>query len=299
MEKLGYWMREIRAPFLSLSVALVFLGSAVAVTHGVFQWWRAGLALLGLVVLHISVNVLNEYSDYQSGIDFHTTPTPFSGGSGMLTAGRVAPSAAHALGILSFLTGASIGVIFLWVTNLWLLPLLAVGAFAVYSYTDFLARRALGEVFAGLGLGFLPVMGAAFVQTGSYSLTAFAVAVPAGILTFNLLLINEFPDYHADVQGGRKNLLMVLGKSGGGRLYTTLLAVMYVWILMAVVLDVLPAYCLGALLTIVVSWKPMQWALSESRDKEQMVPALGANVLTNLATQTLLGIGLLASLYLG
>lgn len=299
MEKLGYWMREIRAPFLSLSVVLVFLGSAIAVAHGAFHWWRAGLALFGLVILHISVNVLNEYSDYQTGIDFDTTPTPFSGGSGMLTAGRVAPSAAQAVGVLCLVGGASIGVIFLWVTNLWLLPLLVVGAFSVYFYTDFLARHALGEVFAGLGLGFLPVLGASFVQIGFYSLTAFAAAVPAGILTFNLLLINEFPDFQADVKGGRKNLLMVLGESGGGRLYTILSAVMYIWIVMAVVLDVLPVYCLGALLTLAVAWKPMRWTWSRIDDKENIVPALGANVATNLATQTLLGIGLLVSVYFG
>ena len=64
-------------------------------------------------------------------------------------------------------------------------------------------------------------------------------------------------------------------------------------------MDVLPVYCLAALLTLVVSWKPMRWAWNRIHDKENMVPALGANVVANLATQTLLGIGLLVSAYLG
>lgn len=47
------------------------------------------------------------------------------------------------------------------------------------------------------------------------------------------------------------------------------------------------------------SCEPMRCAWSRIHDKENMVPSLGANVVTNLATQTLLGIGFLASAYLG
>jgi hypothetical protein len=42
----------------------------------------------------------------------------------------------------------------------------------------------------------------------------------------------------------------------------------------------------------------MKWAWKGGEDKEQTVPALGANVVTNLATQTLLGIGFIAAAYL-
>ena len=43
MAKLGYWLQEIRAPFLTLSVVLIFLGTSVAVVEGSFFLWRADL----------------------------------------------------------------------------------------------------------------------------------------------------------------------------------------------------------------------------------------------------------------
>ena len=186
----------------------------------------------------------------------------------------------------------------MWLTNAWLLPLLLVGGIATYFYTDFLARNAMVEVFAGLGLGLLPILGASFIQTGSYAPSALAAGIPAGILTLNLLLLNEFPDFEADIRGGRKNLLTVFGKEAAGKIYTLLLVFMYVWIVMAVIVGVIPAYCLVALLTLVLAFKPMRWAWDGGRDEAGMVPALGANVMTNLATQVLLGLGFLGSVYL-
>lgn len=298
MDRLSFWLKEIRAPFLSLSLVLVFLGTSIAFSEGVFHLWRALLALIGLAALHISVNVLNEYSDFQkTGIDLYTSPTPFSGGSGMLVAGKIAPAQAYVVGIGFLALGAGIGLFFLWLTNLWLLPLLLLGGFAVYFYTDFLARYALGEVFAGLGLGALPVLGASFVQTEHYSIQAIAGAIPAGILTFNLLLINEFPDLEADTWGGRKNLLIVLGALTGGRIYTGLLVFMYIWIAGAALAGVVPVYCLAAVATAAIAWKPMKWAWTGGANKDGTVPALASNVLTNLATQTLLGVGFLAGTY--
>jgi 1,4-dihydroxy-2-naphthoate octaprenyltransferase len=69
-------------------------------------------------------------------------------------------------------------------------------------YTQIFARNVLGEVAAGLGS--LPVIGAYLVQTQDLSLPLILLAFASGILTFNLLLINEFPDVEADRNGGRR-----------------------------------------------------------------------------------------------
>ena len=124
-----------------------------------------------------------------------------------------------------------------------------------------------------------------------------AAAVVAGILTFNLLLLNEFPDIDADKKGGRINLLMAFGVEPAGKTYTLLLVAMYVWIVAAVLLGLIPVYGLIALLTLAIAWKPMKWAWTGGADKDGTVPALGSNVVTNLATQTLLGAGFIAGTY--
>ena len=295
MKRIVYWLKEIRAPFLSLPLILVFLGTSAAFADGSFNASRSLLAVALVVLFQTSLHLLNEYSDFQTGIDFHTTPTPYSGGSGMLTTGKIAPTAALWMGIATLIGGSIIGAYFLWLTGLKLLPLLLVGGFSVCFYTDLLQRHALGELFSGLSLGLLPVMGAAFVQTGQYSPLSVAVGVPAGLLCFNLLLLCEFPDLEADIKGGRKNLLMVLGKVRAGKLYVVLMGLTFLWIVSMFVMDLIPVYCLIALIGLIIAWRPMMWAWNHAHNEDGMIGALGANLATNMVTLTLLGVGLVAS----
>src|SRR5712692_8943024 len=67
------WIRELRAPFLLLSLIFVSLGTAIARIHGAFDPLVTVLTLVGVLSLHMSVNVLNDYFDYRSGIDIITT----------------------------------------------------------------------------------------------------------------------------------------------------------------------------------------------------------------------------------
>ena len=227
MKRISYWLKAIRAPLLSVSVVVIFLGTCVAWAEGMFQLWRCVLAMVGLVIFQASLHLLDDYADFRTGIDFHTSPTPFSGGSGMLISGKISAPAVYASGIVCLVTAICIGLIFVWVTDISLFPIILVGSFAVYSYNDFFQRNMLGEAIAGLGLGLLPVMGASFVQTGYYSTSALVAGISAGLLTFNLLLLCEFPDFAADARGGRRNLVIVFGKETAGRLYTILMGATY------------------------------------------------------------------------
>ena len=78
-----------RAPFLLLPPTLVASGGAAAAWDGSFSWLHTIMAVIGLVVLHMAVNILNEWSDMRTGIDLETERTPFSGGSGTLPAGGI------------------------------------------------------------------------------------------------------------------------------------------------------------------------------------------------------------------
>lgn len=79
--RLKIWFLETRPQFLLLSVVLVLLGTAIARNEGYFDGLKFILTTLGLLLAHASVNILNDYFDYKSGIDLQTTRTPFSGGS--------------------------------------------------------------------------------------------------------------------------------------------------------------------------------------------------------------------------
>ncbi|HID61917.1 MAG TPA: prenyltransferase, partial [Anaerolineae bacterium] len=93
------WFLELRPQFLLLAVVLVPIGTAVAWHQGSFNPAYFVLAWVGTVLAHISVNVLNDYFDHKSRLDFHTQRTPFSGGSGILTAGLLEPTKVYILGV--------------------------------------------------------------------------------------------------------------------------------------------------------------------------------------------------------
>jgi 1,4-dihydroxy-2-naphthoate octaprenyltransferase len=291
------WLLVIRAPFLLLAVVLGFLGASIAWYEakefgGAFNLGYAWLAFLGILLAHISVNVLNEYFDYKSGVDLKTQKTPFSGGSGALPAGLVTPRQALWLGLGSLLAAVPIGVYFIITidTGWQLVPLLLVAAACIVFYTPFILKTRWPEWAPGVGLGFLPVLGAYFVQTGAYTLPAVIASIPSGILVHNLLLLNEFPDVEADATANRKTLPITMGTAKAGVVYSVLTLAVYLWIIGGVVVGQMPVLSLIALLTLPFAIKAIRGAL-KPQEMSKLVPAMANNVLVVLLTQLLLGIG--------
>jgi len=283
----------MRPHFLILSVVLIFLSASMAAWYDeVFNPGDTLLTLLGLLLLHISVNTLNDYSDYKSGIDFDTNPTPFSGGSGIILSGQLSPEKVFWLGMISFLLAVPIGIYFLFSKGWFLLPLFVVGSVFVLFYTSHLAKIGLGisEISAGLGLGALPVFGTYVILTSGFSLPALFASIPSGILVCNLLFLNEFPDVDADRKGGRKTLPFLLGKDKAAKVYSILTLTVYLWIILGVVLRIMPVYTLIALCTLPAAFKAVKGSISH-RDMTKLIPALGANVMVILLTQFLMGVG--------
>jgi 1,4-dihydroxy-2-naphthoate octaprenyltransferase len=283
-----------RAPFLILPVTLVASGAAASAYSNGFSWLRTALALVGMLALHVAVNALNEWSDYRTRIDFETARTPFSGGSGTLPGGALSSRTALVFALGWAAVGLAIGIWFLEVVGTVILPFVIVGGVCVLFYTDVLARIGLGEIAAGLGLGALPVMGTAVVQDGFLTDAAIAASVPAFFMTFNLLLLNEFPDEEADRRGGRRNLILIFGRRGGALIYVLAGILTPLSIVAAVGLKILPPLALAAVLPSLLLLKPVGWALRNPAGPVP-IPALGSNVSWNLATNTVMAVTLAAT----
>jgi 1,4-dihydroxy-2-naphthoate octaprenyltransferase len=288
--KLKTWFLEIRPGFLLLSIVLVLLGSSITWHEGCFDWIKFLLTTLGLLLAHTSVNVLNDYYDYRSGIDFNTTRTAFSGGSGILIQGILKPKSAYTFGIGCLMAAFPIGIYLTYVSGWQLLPLVFLGGAMIYFYTSHLTKWLIGEFFAGLGLGTLPVMGTYFIQTGQYSIEAFIVSIAPGLLTANLLLLNEFPDYEADKKGGRYHLVIALGRRKAARLYTGIMIMTYHCIVGGVILKFMPVITLIALITIPFALKAIIFSLRYYDNIEKIIPAMKANIITVLGTDILLAL---------
>lgn len=294
MPRLSSFAGVARAPFLLLPVTLVVSGVGAARWEGHFDIFHSIVALVGLLLLHVAVNVLNEVSDMRSGIDLETSRTPFSGGSGTLPSGALSVRAAAIFGWCGVAGGLLIGAWFTVRVGWGMVPIALVGALLVVGYTDFLARRGVGELGAGLGLGALPVVGVAYVQEGSIGAAPIAVAIPAFLMTFNLLLLNEFPDEEADRRGGRRNLVIIFGRRVAARVWAAAALLTPASIAVSVAAGALPAACLVAVLPSALLAKGWRWAF-RSADREVPIPALGANVAWNLLTNFALGVALVAA----
>jgi 1,4-dihydroxy-2-naphthoate octaprenyltransferase len=294
MAKLQAFAGVARAPFLLLPVTLVAAGGAAALYDGHFSWSRTVMAFVGLLALHMAVNILNEWSDMRTGIDLATERTPFSGGSGTLPAGGMSQSTALVFGLVCAAVGLAVGVWFLTRVGWVLLPIMVGGAVCVLAYTDALAKTGIGEVAAGLGLGGLPVIGTALVQDGTVGPAAWAAAVPATFMTFNLLLLNEFPDEMPDREGGRRNLIFLFGRRSAAWIYAAAGVGTPLSIAIAVVVGALPPLALVAALPSLLLVKPMRWVVKDPAEPVP-IPALGANVAWNLSTNTVMAVCLVVA----
>jgi len=303
MEQLILLIKETRPQFLSLSVVLAFLGTSIAWYYGSVNLGYALLAGFGLVLTHGSVNAVNDWFDYRSGIDLNVKRTPFSGGSGLIKEKKITLNQALLVGVITSLMALLIGVYFVMVKGWQLVPLLVVAGLCLVLYTPVILRASWPEWSPGLGLGILPILGFYFVQAGEYRWTVLIASVPSGILVHNLLLLNEFPDVEADTIGGRKTTPVVFGMEAAGKLFRFMTVSVHVWIagcVLATLLTgrvVMPVHCLIALATIPLARKAMQGS-REYGDRGRLIRGLEDNVKFILATQVLLGVGyILARLF--
>ncbi len=286
----GYLL-ETRPQFLLLSVVLAFLGGALAwYEGGAFRWGYALLAGFGILFLHISCNVLNDYYDYKSGIDQRTQRTPFSGGSGIIQGKLLTPRQVLGLGIGAFVAAVPIGIYFLTVYGLSLVPILVIAAVLTVFYTPVILRLPWPEWAPGLGMGMLPVIGAYFVITGAYTWQTVVAAVPSFLLVHNLLLINEFPDIEADKTAGRRTSPITLGRRRAAWLFSAFTVLVYLWVLGAAIAGAMPWFAMLGWLTLPLAVKAVRGALA-SEDVGRLVGGMAANVMVVLATQLLIGIG--------
>jgi len=292
------WLMLPRFHFIPLTVILVSLGTAIAAYEGFFQLGYFLLTMVGSILVHMTVNVINDYYDYVDGIDLNTQRTPFSGGSGILTESLLKPRQAFWFATICLLIAMVIGAYFVFVKGWLLFPLLLIAGFSAYFYNVYISKWLLGEFFAGLNFGPLIVLGSYFVQTGRYSWETLFASIAPGILTANLLFLNEFPDREADQKGGRRHLVISLGRRDASFLFIVLLISSYLFIIIGVLIKMMPLVTLIGLGTIGFGWKAAKGALRYSNDMNRLVPILGVNVITILGTQALLAIGYVIAIFI-
>jgi 1,4-dihydroxy-2-naphthoate octaprenyltransferase len=295
MTALKVLLGPMRLPFLLLTPCCVLLGIGTAAWKSAqVSVFRIVLILIGAMAAHISVNALNEYFDFKSGLDFRTQRTPFSGGSGTLPAHAQAARLALATGLTTLAITGVIGIYFLTITGWFLLPLGLLGLFLIIFYTRWLTRNPwLSLIAPGLGFGTFMVMGTDFVLTGAYSWTALVASFVPFFLVSDLLLLNQFPDVEADKSVGRKHFPILAGTLISSLIYGAFLLLAYASIILGVRLEYLPTSSLIGLVTIVMAIPAFVGAYRYGNNAEKLAPYMILNVVINLVTPVLVAAGLL------
>ncbi|HOU50670.1 MAG: prenyltransferase [Smithella sp.] len=284
----------MRPNFLILTPACVLLGIATAFWSGAtLNPLYIVLILTGALMAHISVNALNEYHDFKSGLDLVTEATPFSGGTKTLPNNPTKAHLALMSGIVTIVLVACIGIYFLMERGLWILPVGILGLVIIYTYTPFITRSPfLCLIAPGLGFGPLMVMGTDFILTGHYSWTAAVASLVPFFLVNDLLLLNQFPDVEPDRQFGRDHLLIRIGRPAGARVYVLFLILNYAVIIFGCFFEVLPQGALLGLLTLVLAVPVMRGVVRHADDIPNLIPFMVKNVIINITTPVLVALGL-------
>ena len=294
------WLGPMRGPFLLLTPACMALAIVLAwlsTDHAGSTWgWHALLALVGALSAHVSVNALNEYVDFRSGLDQQTQRTPFSGGSGTLPAQPALASTALWTGLISLSVTGAIGVFFLasWPGSaIELAPLGLLGLLLIVAYTPWVTRRPWVCLIApGLGFGPLMIAGTQLALNGHASPMAWLASLVPFFLVNNLLLLNQFPDVEADRAVGRLTLPIMLGKRASARVLALQWVAAYLGLVVMVLLGAVPPGAALGLLSLPLAWASWQGVRRHMDDIPALLPAMGMNVGVCLLTPVLMAVGL-------
>ncbi|HUU54703.1 MAG TPA: 1,4-dihydroxy-2-naphthoate octaprenyltransferase [Armatimonadota bacterium] len=293
-----FWLKAARAPFFTGSLAPILVGTAAAFYRtGSMSWLRAALALLAIFFLHAGANLANDYYDHLSGNDEInvTRAAPFTGGSRFIQEGWARPREILAASLLSIGLGALIGLYFVSLLGWPILLLGLFGAATGFFYTASpvqLGYRGLGEIVIFLDFGLLPVLGADYVQTGTFSAAAAVGGSVVGLLMTNVLWINQFQDAEADAAVGKRHWVVRLGPRSSAAIHAALFAAAYAIIAAAIAAGTLPAWSSLAFLSSPLALLAAAVSLRHHNHLDRLRPANIATIAAHLTTAILLAIGL-------
>lgn len=291
------YIAATRPPFILATVVPVLLGLSYSINQGYeLNWITAILSLLAAVLLHAGINVLNDYYDSLNGTDEHNDERlfPFTGGSRFIQNEVLTRQQMLVYGIGLMLAVVVIGVYLIADTGVSLFWLGLLGMIIGWGYSApplRLNSRGLGELCVLAGFSLLP-LGAWLVQTGNLSWTVILIALPVGLLTGNLLFINQFPDRKADIKAGKLHWVARLGPATARWGYVLNASAAWLVLLLLIAYEMLPLISLVALLPAILTVRAATILIHHADQPQHLVPAIQMTIQAMLAHGVLLSIAL-------
>ena len=221
------------------SFSPVLVGCALAYRDGVFKLAPAILCVLVALLAQIASNFANDYFDFKKGADKED---------------RLGPERAVASG---WITPKAM----LWGTFITLGLSCLCGCFLLFfaGWVP-LAYNGLGDVCVVLFYGIIPVCFTYYVQALSFSLLSFLLSLSLGLLSANILIVNNYRDYEQDKAARKRTTIVLFGRTFGLLAYL-LNGILAVLITLPLLMDASPwLVCLFAAFSVLfaATWLEMK-----------------------------------------
>ena len=293
---LSVWLRVIRVRFLLASVIAVSVGLAINWRqNSIIEPFDAVLTFAGVMALHASVDLLNDYWDYKRGIDTATKRTKMSGGTGVLPEGLLQPSSVYRAGIGFLILGSVIGFYFVFTDGIIIAAILGFAILSIYFYSTKIVDSGLAEFFVAVK-GIMIVLGTYFIQSHQITIESILGGIFVGVLSSLVLFIVSFPDYDADKSKGRKTLVIVVGKQKATSLFWAFPIISYSVIIIGISIGAFPISSFITLFSIPLIIKTGLSLKRNFNSIDELVPSMSSALMFSRITGVLLVLSFLISL---
>ncbi|QFT90319.1 1,4-dihydroxy-2-naphthoate octaprenyltransferase [Bacillus sp. THAF10] len=290
------WWNLLRPHTLTAAFVPVFIGTALALYETAIDWPLFLAMLVASILIQAATNMINEYYDFKKGLDNENSV----GIGGAIVRHGVRPETVIRLAFAFFGVATLLGV-YICLNTSWWLALIGTACMAAgYFYTGGpypIAYTPFGEIVAGFFMGFVIILIAFYIQTGTVTSTSMLLSIPISILVGAILLANNIRDIDGDRENGRKTVAILVGRQHA----ITLLAIMFLVSYALIVLFIALGYAsLWALLVFLSVRKPLAAVKGFKANKSNigMMPAMVATAQTNTIFGFLLGIGLIIGYFI-
>ena len=219
MKKIIYWIQNARAYALPQSVLPALVAVFMAVGNENFSIGLSIVAVFGVMLAHLSVNLFDDYFDYQFKSEEVREQTAAEGQrariakSPYLTSGEVTPRQLFVVASLFGLAALLLGCVVFVKRGLVPLYIALAAGFLGFFYSGKPIRfcyHGLGELVTGLIFGPLLMTGVHYAACGSLNAGVWVASVAVGLWVVNILFTHSIMETNTDRKVGKKTLAEVL-----------------------------------------------------------------------------------------
>ena len=257
------WFKNARP--ISLPQSMLPALTAVALSYGSseFSWIAAIASIIGVCLLHLGLNLLDDWFDYRVGSAEARQKVANEGFRGRmikypyLTSGEATPKQLLAAVAVFLSAAALMGTIVIairgWMILGWVAAALVIGV----SYSGGplkLGFRGLGELVIFIMFGPLMMTGVYYAITGAVDWKISWLSIAVGLLVTNIVYSHSVLDAVPDAKMGKRTMAHLMGTPKGQILLSALINILpYVMVVAAVLLGQMNAAYLAVLAVLPLS----------------------------------------------